>query len=44
MKYYVYPDGTISDEILEFMSDDFAIVLAEDDEDAYQQVMVLGLI
>ncbi len=30
MSYYVYPDGTITEEPLSFMSDDYFIIQAED--------------
>ena len=42
--YYVYPDGTITEEPLEFMSDDYFIIQAEGYEDAYEMALMLGLI
>ena len=33
MKYYIYPDGTISEEPLDFMSDDYYVLEAQDDEE-----------
>lgn len=41
MKYYIYPDGTIS---LEFMSDDYYVLEAQDYEEAYEMALMLGLI
>ena len=41
--YYVYPDGTITEEPLEFMSDDYFIIQEEDYEEAYEQAL-MGLI
>lgn len=43
-KYYVYPDGTITDEPMEFMSDDYYVLHAWDYEEAYEQAYLLGLI
>lgn len=53
-KYYVYPDGTITDEPLSFkattplvpsfMSDDYYVLEAWDYEEAYEQAYLLGLI
>ena len=50
MSYYVYPDGTITEEPLDFkattplvpsfMSDDYFIIQAED----YEQALMMGLI
>ncbi len=43
--YYVYPDGTITEEPLSFMSDDFIIIIqAEDEEEAYETALMMGLI
>lgn len=44
MKYYIYPDGTISEELLEFMSDDFYVLQADSYEDAYGIAVRLKLI
>ena len=44
MSYYVYPDGTITEEPLSFMSDDYFIIQAEDEEEAYEQALMRGLI
>ena len=40
MSYYVYPDGTITEEPLSFMSDDYFIIQAED----YETALMMGLI
>ena len=40
MSYYVYPDGTITEEPLSFMSDDYFIIQAED----YEEALMMGLI
>ena len=42
--YYVYPDGTITEEPLDFMSDDFYVLQAEDYEEAYELALMMGLI
>ena len=44
MSYYVYPDGTITEEPLSFMSDDYFIIQAEGYEEAYEQALMMGLI
>ena len=44
MSYYVYPDGTITEEPLSFMSDDYYILEAQDYEEAYEMALMLGLI
>ena len=44
MSYYVYPDGTITEEPLSFMSDDYFIIQAEGYEEAYETALVMGLI
>lgn len=44
MSYYVYPDGTITEEPLSFMSDDYFVLEAQDDEEAYEMALMLGLI
>lgn len=44
MNYYVYPDGTISEEPLEFMSDDYYVLQAQDYEEAYEMALMLRLI
>ena len=44
MKYYIYPDGTISDELLDFKSDDFYVLQADSYEDAYEMALVMKLI
>ena len=44
MTYYIYPDGTVSDEVLDFMSDDFYVLQAEDYEEAYETALMMGLI
>ena len=41
MSYYVYPDGTITEEPLSFMSDDYFIIQAEDYEEAYETALYL---
>ena len=38
------PDGTISKEPLDFMSDDYYVLQAQDYEDAYEMALMLGLI
>ena len=43
-KYYIYPDGTITEEPLSFMSDDYFIIQAEDYEEAYETALMMGLI
>ena len=43
-KYYVYPDGTITEEPLDFMSDDYFIIQAEDYDEAYETALMMGLI
>ena len=42
--YYVYHDGTITEEPLSFMSDDYFIIQAEDYEEAYETALMMGLI
>lgn len=44
MSYYVYPDGTITEEPLDFMSDDYFVIQAEDYEEAYETALMMGLI
>lgn len=44
MSYYIYPDGTITEEPLSFMSDDYFIIQAEYYEEAYDQALMMGLI
>ena len=44
MSYYVYPDGTITEEPLSFMSDDYFVIQAEDYEEAYETALMMGLI
>ena len=44
MKYYIYPDGTISEEPLDFMSDDYYVLEAQDDEEVYEMALMMGLI
>ena len=44
MSYYVYPDGTITEEPLSFMSDDYFIIQAEDYDEAYETALMMGLI
>ena len=44
MKYYIYPDGTISEEPLDFMSDDYYVLETQDYEEAYEMALMLGLI
>lgn len=44
MNYCVYPDGTITEEPLDFMSDDYSIIQAEDYEEAYETARTMGLI
>ena len=39
--YYVYPDGTITEEPLEFMSDDYYVLEAQDHEEAYEMALML---
>ena len=41
MKYYIYPDGTISEEPLEFMSDDYYVLETQDYEEAYEMALIL---
>ena len=42
MKYYIYPDGTIADELLDFMSDDFYVLQADSYEDFYKTIAPLN--
>ena len=52
--YYVYPDGTITEEPLDFkattplvpscMSDDYFVIQAEDYEEAYETALMMRLI
>ena len=42
--YYVYTDGTITEEPLSFMSDDYYVLEAQDYEEAYEMALMLGLI
>lgn len=54
MKYYIYPDGTISEEPLDFkattplvpsfMSDDYIVINADSHEEAYEYALMRGLI
>ena len=44
MKYYIYPDGTISEEPLDFMFDDYYVLETQDYEEAYEMALMLGLI
>ena len=44
MKYYIYPDGTISEEPLDFMSDDYYVLETQDYEEAYEMALMMGLI
>lgn len=43
-KYYVYPDGTITDHLYYWMGDDYYVLEAWDYEEAYEQAYLLGLI
>lgn len=43
-KYYIYPDGTITEEPYSWMSDDYFVLLAWSEEDAYKQAKEMGLI
>lgn len=40
MKYYIYPDGTISEEPLDFMSDDYIVINADSYEEAYEYALM----
>ena len=40
--YYVYPDGTITEEPLDFMSDEYSIIQAEGYEEAYETAPMMG--
>ena len=42
--YYVYPDGTITEEPLSFMSDDYFVIQADDYDEAYETALMMGLI
>ena len=42
--YYVYTDGTITEEPLSFMSDDYFIIQAESYEEAYETALMMRLI
>ena len=42
MSYYIYPDGTITEEPLSFMSDDYFIIRADGYEEAYEQALMMG--
>jgi len=44
MKYYIYPDGTISEEPLDFMSDDYVVIHADSYEEAYEYALMQGWI
>ena len=44
MSYYVYPDGTITEEPLSFMPDDYFMIQAEGYEEAYETALMMGLI
>lgn len=43
-RYYVYPDGFITDEPVDFMSDDYAIIMADDEEEARMRAVQMGLL
>ena len=43
MSYYIYPDGTVIEEPLSFMSDDYFIIQAEGYEEAYETALMMGL-
>lgn len=36
-KYYIYSDVTITEEPYDFMSDDYFVLEAENEDDAYKQ-------
>ena len=40
----MYPDGTITEEPLDFMSDDYSIIQAEDEEEAYETALMMRVI
>ena len=44
MKYYIYPDGTISEEPLDFKSDDYIVISADSYEEAYEYALMQGWI
>ena len=54
MKYYIYPDGTICEEPLDFkattplvpsfMSDDYVVIHADSYEEAYEYALMQGWI
>ena len=44
MKYYIYPDGTISEEPLTFMSDDYFVINVDSYEEAYEYALMQGWI
>lgn len=44
MKYYIYPDGTISEEPVEYMSDDYIVIIADSYEEAYEYALMQGWI
>lgn len=43
-KYYIYPDGTITEEPYNWLSDDYYVIEAEDEDGAYKQAVQMGLI
>ena len=44
MKYYIYPDGTISEEPLDFMSDDYIVINTDSYEEVYEYALMQGWI
>ena len=42
--YYIYPDGTITEEPLDFMSDDYFVIKADNYEEAYETALMMLLI
>lgn len=43
-EFYVYPDGTVTEEPYDWMSDDYSVIMAEDEEQALIKAISLGVV
>ena len=43
-EFYVYPDGTVAEEPYDWMSDDYIVILAEDEGQALMKAISLGVV
>ncbi len=43
-EFYVYPDGTVTEEPYDWMSDDYVVILAENGDHALLKAISLGVV